>query len=152
MEISKAFDEIYSYAHMWNWGPDWVVLRRVYQTFPDSYALLTPFAYSYLEELIRSTTSEYGRQLFNKDGSFKNHRKVGIKLIELAITENKLTKPEFVKILTEIKLYFAESKSTDLGNNRNSVVHGYMHPRYWNQESFETLIFNIGKVSKYAGF
>jgi len=152
MELDEAFDEIYNHTHMWNWGPDWEVLRRVYLAFPDSYSVLTPFAYTYLEELIRSTTSEYGRELVNSNGTLKKHRKVGTKLIDLAIEENKVRKPEFVKILPEIKSYFSHSESTDFGNNRNSVAHGYMHPRFWDKESFEKLILDIAKLSKYARF
>lgn len=152
MELDYAFEEIYTYTHMWNWGPDWEILRRVYTAFPNSYSVLTPFAYSYLEELIRSTTSEYGRELINKDGKLKNYRKVGIKLINLAIEENEVNKPEYVKILYEIKSYFSQSEPNNFGDNRNSVAHGYMHPRFWNQESFERLILDIAKLSKYAGF
>ena len=152
MELNDAFDEIYTHTHMWNWGSDWEVLRNVYLAFPDSYSVLTPFAYSYLEELIRSTTSEYGRELVNKDGTLKKYRKVGGKLIDLAITENKVSKPEYVNILPKIKSYFSQSEPTDIGDNRNSVVHGYMHPRFWDQASFDKLIFDIAKLSKYAEF
>ena len=73
-------------------------------------------------------------------------------MIDLAIEENKFHKPEFAKILPEIKSYFSRSGSTDNGDNRNSVAHGYMHSRFWDQESFEKLIFDIAKLSKYAGF
>jgi len=152
MELNEAFDEIYNHTHMWNWGPDWEVVRKVYLAFPNSYSVLTPFAYSYLEELIRSTTSEYGSELVNTDGTLKKYRKVGTKLIDLAIEENRVSKPEFVKILPEIKSYFSQSEPTDIGDNRNTVAHGYMHPRFWDQESFEKLIFDIAKLSKYAGF
>ena len=152
MVLDEAFDEIYNYTHMRNWGPDWEVLRKVYIAFPNSYSVLTPFAYSYLEELIRSTTSEYGRELVNTDGTIKTYRKLGTNLIDLAIKENKLSKPEFVKILPEIKPYFSQSKPSDVGDNRNSVAHGYMHSRFWDQESFEKLIVDIARLSKYAGF
>lgn len=152
MKLNEAFDEIYNHAHIWNWGPDWEVLRNIYKAFPNSYSVLTPFAYSYLEELIRSTTSEYGRELVSDDGTSKKYRKVGIKLIDLAIKENKDRKPEYVNILYEIKSYFSLSKSTDISENRNSVSHGYMHPRFWDKESFEKLIFNLAKLSKYSGF
>lgn len=151
MELNEAFDEIYYHSHMWNWGPDWEVLRKIYLAFPNAYSVLTPFAYSYLEELIRSTTSEYDRELLYKE-NLKTYRKVGNKLIDLAIEENKFSKPEFVKILLEIKSYFSQSRSTDIGDNRNSVAHGYMHSRFWDQESFEKLIFDIARLSKYAGF
>lgn len=152
MGLNEAFDEIYNYTHMRNWGPDWEVFRQVYIAFPDSYSVLTPFAYSYLEELIRSTTSEYGRKLVNEDGTIKKHRKVGIRLIDLAIKENESLKLGFVEILPEIKSYFSDSEPTDIGDNRNSVAHGYMHSRFWDKESFERLIFDIAKLSKFAGF
>lgn len=152
MELNEAFDEIYNHTHAWNWAPDWEVFRKVYLTIPDSYSVLTPFAYSYLEELIRSTTSEYGRELVNTDGTLKKYRKVGIKLIDLAIEENNISQPEYVKILPEIYSYFSQSEPTDIGDNRNSIAHGYMHPRYWDKESFEKLIIDIAKLSKYAGF
>ncbi|CAM3423318.1 hypothetical protein [Zobellia roscoffensis] len=152
MELNDAFDEIYNHTHLWNWGPDWIVLKKVYLSFPESFSILTPFAYSYLEELIRSTTSEYGRELVNTDGKLKKYRKVGTKLIYLAIEENKDSNPEFVEILPEIKSYFSQSDPTDTGDNRNSVAHGFMHPRFWNQDSFEKLIFDIAKLSKHARF
>ena len=60
MSVLKDFDEIYNHAHMCNWGPDWIIVKDIYVKFPDSYLVLTPFAYTYFEELIRSTTSEYG--------------------------------------------------------------------------------------------
>jgi len=55
MNIDDDFKEIMDYAHFWNWLPDWGVVQEVYQTVPNSFSVLTPFAYSYLEELIRST-------------------------------------------------------------------------------------------------
>ena len=64
MTIDDAFEEIMKYAHYWNWVPDWQVAKEIYEDFPNSYSVLSPFAYSFLEELIRSTTSEYGRQVF----------------------------------------------------------------------------------------
>lgn len=68
MSISKDFDKIFDHAHFWNWAPDWYMLKQIYTAFPDSYSILTPFAYTYLEELIRSTTSEYGVPLLNCEG------------------------------------------------------------------------------------
>lgn len=78
------FDEMCDYAHMWNWAPDWHMVKQIYTAFPDSYSILTPFAYTYLEELIRSTTSEYGIPLLDREGK-KNNIKVGLKLVNLAI-------------------------------------------------------------------
>ena len=151
MNISESFEEILKYSHFWNWVPDWDVAQKVYEAFPESYSVLSPFAYSYLEELIRSTTSEYGIELQDKNGNPKK-RKVGFGLIQLAIIENKPNSQEFVSILEEIKSYFSLSQSSDEGDNRNSVAHGYMHPRFWNKESFEKLINDIARLSKYAGF
>jgi hypothetical protein len=58
MNINDDFTEIMNHAHYWNWLPDWDVVHEVYLDFPNSYSVLTPFAYAYLEELIRSKTSE----------------------------------------------------------------------------------------------
>jgi len=78
VNINDDFIEICKYAHMWNWVPDWDVVQQIYKTYPDSYSVLTPFAYTYLEELIRSTTSEYGMELLDENGcvifSIKKHR------------------------------------------------------------------------------
>lgn len=152
MDISEAFEEIMQYAHFWNWVPDWNEAQKIYESFPNSYSVLSPFAYSYLEELIRSTTSEYGMELYDDKGQPSKNRKVGMKLVNLAIIENKENKPEFVRILEEIKGYYYHSKITDEGDNRHSVAHGYMHPRFWSQESFEKLIIDIARISKYSGF
>ena len=150
-DTNKDLSEIIRHAHFWNWCPDWGVVSDVYTTFPESYSVLTPFAYAYLEELIRSTTSEYGRELLDNQGNIKKYRKVGIKLIELAISENS-TNSDYVVLLEQAKLYFKTSDSTNRGDNRNSVNHGYMHPRFWDKESFENLIHFIAIISKYAGF
>ena len=63
MSINDDFTEIMNYVHIWNWFPDWDVVQEVYKKIPESYSVLTPFAYTYLEELIRSTTSEYGLEI-----------------------------------------------------------------------------------------
>ncbi len=152
MSINDAFEEIMSHSHFWNWAPDWGVVKDIYKAFPNSYSVLTPFAYTYLEELIRSTTSEYGIESLDEHGDIKKYRKVGIRLINLAIEENKPNNQGFIRVLNEIKSYFSLSQSDDQGDNRNSVAHGYMHLRYWNKESFEKLIKDIAKLSKYAGF
>lgn len=152
MTITEAFDEIMLYAHMINWGPDWQVTKEVYSSIPNSYSVLTPFAYSYLEEMIRSTTSEYGRVIFDDNNTIITHRKVGMKLINLAISENKENKKEYSKSLEELKSYYYTSKDTDKGDNRHSVAHGFMHPRYWSQKSFEKLILDIARISKYSEF
>lgn len=151
MNINESIDEIMLHSHFWNWVPDWQVVKEIYEAFPNSYSVLSPFAYSYLEELIRSTKSEYGIELLNRDGT-PRRRKVGIKLINLAIEENKHRSQELLSILEELKNYFSTSKITDNGDNRNSVVHGYMHPRFWSDESFEKLIHDIARFSKFAGF
>lgn len=151
MNIKDDIDEIMNYAHYWNWLPDWGVVKDIYSTFPESYSVLSPFAYAYLEELIRSTTSEYGIEICDEAGNPKR-RKVGMKLLELAIKENEAKDPEYISLLERVKKYYCGSQVTDRGDNRNSVVHGYMHPRFWDKESFETLVHDIAVISKHARF
>lgn len=74
MNITNDFQEILYYAHYWNWAPDWLVVKNIYEKIPESYSVLTPFAYAYLEELIRSTTSEYGRELLDENGNPKRRK------------------------------------------------------------------------------
>jgi hypothetical protein len=151
MNISESFEEIIKYSHFWNWAPDWQVVKEIYEAFPNSYSVLTPFAYSYLEELIRSISSEYGIEILNEDGKIKK-RRVGIKLINFTLEENKNSSPELLNLLEELKVYFSPSTRFDIGNNRNSVLHGYMHPKFWNKESFEKLIHDTARISKFSGF
>ncbi len=151
MNITDSFDEILLHSHYWNWTPDWGVVIDIYEAFPNSFSVLSPFAYSYLEELIRTTTSEYRVELYDARGKAKK-RKVGIDLIKLAIEENKQNKPDYVNLLEEIKGYYLNSSRSDEGDNRHSVAHGYMHPRFWNKESFEKLIHDIARLSKFAEF
>ncbi|GAA4454238.1 hypothetical protein GCM10023189_20440 [Nibrella saemangeumensis] len=151
MTINDSFEEIMQYAHFWNWVPDWQVVKEIYNAHPESYSVFTPFAYSYLEELIRSMTSEYGVEILDKDG-LPSVRKVGTRLINLAIEENKNKSTELIALLEELKVYFSTSKRTNFGDNRNSVAHGYMHPRFWSKDSFEKLILDIARLSKFSGF
>ena len=74
MNITNDFQEILYYAHYWNWAPDWLVVKNIYEKIPESYSVLTPFAYAYLEELIRSTTSEYGRELLDENGITRGYQ------------------------------------------------------------------------------
>ena len=144
--IFKYFEEIMDFAHWKNWLPDWEIVKNIYNTFPDSYSVLTPFAYAYLEELIRTTTSDYGTRITNK-----KMKPVGLKLLNLAINENKNNK-EYIELLKELKKYFKASSPLDRGTNRNSVNHGYTHPIEWEKEAFENLIHDIAKLSKYSKF
>lgn len=148
MNLDSEFNEIIKYAHFWNWLPDWEVAKNVYKSFPESYSILLPFAYSYLEEAIRSTTSEYAREFIKEN---RKTRKTGIDLINLAISENR-NNIEYVSHLKKLKKYFNKSSSIDSGNNRNGVDHGYIHPRFWEKEDFEKLICDIAILSKYLKF
>lgn len=135
---------------MWNWAPDWDVVQEIYAAFPNSYSVLTPFAFTYLEELIRSRTTEYKRSIVDEYGHEHTHR-TGQKLLKLARQENQ-NDPEFLALLEEMSSYFS-SGYADLGaNNRNNVMHGSLHPRYWTQEQFEHLISDIARLSPHAGF
>lgn len=150
MSIYEDFDEIWSYSHFWNWSPDWLVVKEIYEKIPSSYSVLMPFAYSYFEEMIRTTTSEYGLPPFDR-----NHRpvkvKVGMALIKLAIKEN-IENAEYVKLLEKAKKYFSYTENSSDENGRNKVLHGRLHPRFWSQENFEQLIHDIAEMSKFSRF
>ena len=150
MSFENDIQIILDNTHPWNWCPDLMVLKKIYNTFPESFSVLTPFAYSYLEECIRSTTSEYGIEILDENGKPKR-RKTGKSLIALAKEENS-NNLDYINILNEVKSYFEESSSTDVGNNRNSVDHGYMHPRNWSKESFEYLIHDIARISPFVRY
>lgn len=137
-------------THLWNWAPDWAVFSSIYEQFPESYSVLTPFAYSYLEELIRSTTSEYGREFNDANGS-PMKRRVGKRLISLARDEN-IDNSAYIEVLDKVSSYFDGSTDCDEGDNRNSTVHGYMHSRFWSKEAFEQLLHDIALLAPHAGF
>ena len=148
--IEKDFEEILDYAHMWNWAPDWAVVRDIYHQFPESYSVLTPFAYTYLEEMIRTTTQEYGAPLYDRSG-IQVSVKRGSALIDLAIKENK-ENTEYVELLQQMKSYYKATPGDPSTNNRNQVLHGHLHPRFWSKENFELLIHDIATLSKYSKF
>lgn len=151
MSVFDDIDVILDYAHFWNWAPDWNVVKDIYSRIPESYSVLTPFAYSYLEELIRSTTSEYGIPFLDRNGK-KNNFKVGMGLIKLAKEEN-ADKPEYIALLDKAKKYFQYTyEDPTEENGRNKVVHGHLHPRFWSKEEFEQLIHDIAELSPFAGF
>lgn len=150
MSVFDDFETILDYAHFRNWVPDWNVVKDIYSRIPESYSVLTPFAYSYLEELIRSTTSEYGIPFLDRNGK-KNNFKVGMGLIKLAKEEN-TDKPEYIASLDKMKKYFMyEYEDPADENGRNKVVHGHLHPRFWTKEEFEQLIHDIAELSPFAG-
>ena len=101
MSIFDDFDIIWDHSHYWNWSPDWLVVKEVYEKVPNSYSVLMPFAYSYFEEMIRTTTSEYGLPLFDRHGKPVKF-KVGMALIKMAIEENQAN-PDYVALLEKAK-------------------------------------------------
>ena len=148
--LKKDFSEILEYAHMWNWAPDLFIVEKIYDEVPNSFSVLTPFLYVYLEELVRSMTkNQYGDRL-DDENSKKAKRELGINLVKLAI-EN-ANDEEQRELLVKVKKYFKGSSIYDSGDNRNSTLHGYMHPRFWTKESFEKLVHEIASLSKYSGF
>lgn len=150
MSVFEDFEEIMTHAHFWNWAPDWNVAKEIYEKIPDSYSVLTPFAYSYLEEMIRTTTLDYGLPLFDRNKQQVKVR-VGTSLVNFAMEENKKN-VEYVKMLEYIKKHFKHSDANLNENGRNNVVHGHLHPRFWSQESFEALLHDIAKLSKFSKF
>ena len=151
MSIEECFEEIMLYCHWRNWLPDWIIVQKIYQSFPDSYSILTPFAYAYFEELIRSTTSEYGMTAFDRETRQPiKKRKTSNQLIDLSIKENDGNEA-LVCLLEQMRSYYKNSDASDNGDNRHSTAHGYMHPRFWSKESFEQLIRDIASLSKHSG-
>ena len=150
MNINDDFNEILDYAHFWNWAPDWVVVREIYEKVPTSYSVLTPFAYTYLEKMIRSTTSEYSAPLYTHDGTPVTVKRANA-LIDLAIKENH-ENAEYVQLLEQIRSYFKAMKDIPDSNNRNKVMHGRVHPRFWSKELFVQLIHDVALLSKHSRF
>lgn len=150
MSIVDDFNTIIDYAHFWNWAPDWHVVKEIYRLKPESYSVLTPFAYTYLEELIRTTTNEYGIPFFDMNGK-PTKIKVGMALINLAIQENS-NNHKYVQMLKKTKKYFTYINNTYDENGRNKVLHGHLHPRFWDKESFEDLIHHIAELSQFSKF
>ena len=150
MSVFEDFEEIMNHAHFWNWLPDWNVAKEIYEKISNSYSVLTPFAYSYLEEMIRTTTSDYGLPLFDRNGRQVKVR-VGMSLVNLAIEEN-TENVEYLKKLESIKKHFKYSDVNLDENGRNNVVHGHLHPRFWSQEFFEALLHDIADLSQFSKF
>lgn len=148
-KIKKDFDLIIKGSHYRNWAPDWFLVVDIYEKFPNSFSILTPFAFSYLEELIRSMTSEYGISVFDDNGKPKR-RQVGKNLFALSKKENKKN-IGLIRLLNRANVYFESSLPSQGGKNRNNVQHGYLHSRFWIQDDFEELIHLIALLSKYSG-
>lgn len=141
--MDEYFKKISFSAHL-NWLYDIELTMKIYREYPDSYSVLFPFMYSYLEECIRSLTTEFGMNLLLD----KKRYKVGMELINFAIKENSKNK-ELVDLLEEYKKYFKISTIFDEGDNRNSVSHGYIHPSFWTKENFEELVKDVARLSKF---
>jgi hypothetical protein len=79
-------------------------------------------------------------------------KRVGFDLVQLAIDENIAKNPELVELLEQIKMHYNKSSPYDGGENRNGVIHGYMHPRFWDKDSFESLINEIASLQNIPAF
>ena len=60
--MDEYFKKISLSAHL-NWLPDVELAIRIYRDISEAYGVLFPFMYSYLEECIRSLTTEFERNL-----------------------------------------------------------------------------------------
>ena len=141
--MDEYVKKISSSTHL-NWISDIELAMEIYKAYPGSYSVLFPFMYSYLEECIRSLTTEFGKNLLLE----KKRYTVGTELINLAIEENSENK-ELVDLLEEYRKYFKSSTIFDEGDNRNSVSHGYTHPILWTKENFEELVKDIARLSDF---
>ena len=141
--MDEYVKKISSSTHL-NWISDIELAMEIYKAYLGSYSVLFPFMYSYLEECIRSLTTEFGKNLLLD----KKRYTVGTELINLAIEENSENK-ELVDLLEEYRKYFKSSTIFDEGDNRNSVSHGYTHPILWTKENFEELVKDIARLSDF---
>lgn len=104
--------------------------------------------FTYLEESIRTLTSEYGMLEPNES----NTKNVGQKLIKLAIEENE-DNTELVNILNSIlNNHYQKFSLFEHGANRNNVEHGVVHSRLWSEEDFQSLVSNINDLGTYVRF
>lgn len=152
-EKMKTIDDLYDIkdtAHFWNWAPDLHVVIEIYESRDDAYSILLPFMFTYLEELIRSTTSEYG--MLDPRNSTNRRKKVGKQLIRLAIKEN-FSNLNLVKVLEKIAdKHYGGFNPFEYGENRNNVGHGVVHPKAWSEENFQSVVRDVAELAPYAGF
>ncbi|MFM9745295.1 hypothetical protein ACKI2C_47915, partial [Streptomyces brasiliscabiei] len=119
--------------------------RDLFTHDSDVYVILFPFMYTVLEDVIRSSTDNYGQL---KSGENNDDKKVGNGLIKFAI-ENSVD-DEQRHLLEEIKKKYYGKFDLDLsGGNRNNVLHGVVPPYYWTKEDFQDLMKNIAAISRY---
>ena len=123
-----------------DWQCDLEQAFKIYDKFPDSYSVLIPFFFSYMEELIRSLTSNYHMQIYEDDKEY-----VGMPLVEKAIEKNS-DNNKLIQLLKEIKKYYEKSSIFNKTYNRNGIVHGYVHPDNWTKETFKQLIKDINDL------
>ncbi|PHM02942.1 hypothetical protein EV52_13755 [Lactiplantibacillus plantarum] len=144
-EVLKYFSEIEYAAHTQNWLNDIRMARDLFTHDSDVYVILFPFMYTVLEDVIRSSTDNYGQL---KSGENNDDKKVGNGLIKFAI-ENSVD-DEQRHLLEEIKKKYYGKFDLDLsGGNRNNVLHGVVPPYYWTKEDFQDLMKNIAAISRY---
>ncbi len=146
MGVKKDFEVIVDNVDN-HWRVDWELAKKIYEVESESYSVLEPFAYSYLEYLIRYKTSQCGDNICDKNGK-RIRQKVSNNLIALAKEENKENK-ELCMLLDELKKYFRPVSPGNKGDNRHSVMHGITLPINWNKKEFESLIHDIARLSKY---
>ncbi|ACT63408.1 hypothetical protein [Lactiplantibacillus plantarum] len=103
-EVLKYFSEIEYAAHTQNWLNDIRMARDLFTHDSDVYVILFPFMYTVLEDVIRSSTDNYGQL---KSGENNDDKKVGNGLIKFAI-ENSVD-DEQRHLLEEIKKSITES-------------------------------------------
>lgn len=147
-ETIDKLNNILLVAHYWDWTPDLIVVAEIYESRDDAHSVLLPFMFTYLEQSIRTLTSQYTMLESNKP----NKKKVGVGLIKLAIEENK-DNSELVTILNSILIkHYQKFSLFEHGENRNNVEHGVVHPRFWSEEDFQSVVSDIDDLSPYIRF
>lgn len=151
-ETINKLNNILLHAHYWDWTPDLIVVAEIYESRDDAYSVLLPFMFTYLEQSIRTLTSEYTMLVPNKPNKKTKKKAVGVGLINLAIEENK-DNSELVTILNSILIkHYQKFSLFEHGENRNNVEHGVVHPRFWSEEDFQSVVSDIDDLSPYIRF
>ena len=146
-ETLHDFDILLADTHVGNWSKSLRIAKSVYKNIEDAQYILMPFMYTYLEESVRSMTTEYGAL----NGSEKSSKRIGGGLVDLAISESDDSEQQ--KLLRSIKQqYFRRFDGLMGGGNRNNVDHGVVPANDWSNEEFQKLVHDVAALTPYTDF
>ncbi|WP_208560319.1 hypothetical protein [Marinilactibacillus kalidii] len=102
----------------------------------ESYKLLLPFYFSYLESFLRFKHDDRGKSIRTNNKLFESAKSAIIS----SNNKGEETKEFYCKILESTKNYFYQrfDKSDDV--TRNSVLHGFIYPTEWKLIDFYKIV------------